>query len=103
MSHQIQQCKHGVVYSQCRCPTPNKHIDIVDCTWTSCEVGEDELLEEIAELIILDHAKDIEYSSVMEMVWDDLHLADLTEEERDERLTKIDKLIQKAKVTVTFK
>jgi hypothetical protein len=30
-SHQIEKCKHGRIVSQCRCPVPNKRVDIVPC------------------------------------------------------------------------
>ncbi len=50
MSHEIQQCKHGVLYSQCRCPGPNKTMRIVSCAWTKCNVHESLTDEEITQL-----------------------------------------------------
>lgn len=29
--HHINKCKHGVVMSQCRCPSPNKTVNLVQC------------------------------------------------------------------------
>jgi len=63
----------------------------------------DELLKEVAELIILSHAKDIEYISIREMSYDDLDMQDMSYEEQDDTWNKLYKLIQKAEVTVTFK
>jgi hypothetical protein len=31
MGHFIEQCEHGLVGAQCRCPDPNKEIKVVDC------------------------------------------------------------------------
>lgn len=31
MSHYIQKCKHGKVISQCRCPSPDKFVQIIRC------------------------------------------------------------------------
>jgi hypothetical protein len=30
--HRITQCMHGVVFSQCRCPAPNKRVITVACS-----------------------------------------------------------------------
>lgn len=32
--HHINKCKHGVVMGQCRCPSPNKTVNIVHCVHT---------------------------------------------------------------------
>lgn len=62
----------------------------------------EELLREVAEQIILDHATDIEYSTVREMSYDELDMADRTDEEQDEIWRKLDKIIRSAKITVEF-
>jgi hypothetical protein len=61
-----------------------------------------EILQEVAELIILDHATDIEYSTVREMSYDELDMADLSEVEQENVWHRLDKLIRSAKVTVEF-
>jgi len=30
-THYAVQCIHGTIVSQCRCPSPSKHVTIVDC------------------------------------------------------------------------
>jgi len=62
MSHQIQRCKHGVLYSQCRCPSPNRQVTIVPCTWTTCTERSpksltDSEIEEIAYAEIFQSAR----------------------------------------------
>lgn len=29
--HMVMKCKHGKVVRQCRCPSPDKTVRIVDC------------------------------------------------------------------------
>ena len=31
MTHFMEQCKHGIVYAQCRCPSPEKTVRRVPC------------------------------------------------------------------------
>lgn len=30
--HQRSECKHGFVHAQCRCPSEDKYVQIVDCS-----------------------------------------------------------------------
>ncbi len=30
-THFIQKCRHGVVVAQCRCPSPDKLVHLIDC------------------------------------------------------------------------
>lgn len=62
----------------------------------------EQVLQEVAELIILDHANDIEYLSIREMSYDELDMQDMSDDDRSEVWLKLDKLIRSAKVTVEF-
>ncbi len=108
MAHFIEQCRHGKVYSQCRCPSPSKSIKRVSCELAGCKVKEripDSEIKRIAEDIILSHADDIEYLSITEMTSDMLAevgwLSDSTDEE-EAIWHRVDDMIGKAKITVTF-
>lgn len=45
MSHYVNECMHGLVISQCRCPDKNKVIHLVDCPDTP---GHDNTVEQEA-------------------------------------------------------
>lgn len=62
----------------------------------------DEDLKNIASYIIVSHTKDIEYLSLWEMTEKQLSSSDLTPDELEEIVNKIDNLISKAEVIVEF-
>ncbi len=62
----------------------------------------EELLKEVAEIIILDHANDIEAMPIREMSYDQLDMQDMTYDEQDEVWHKLYALVRSAKVTVEF-
>lgn len=41
--HFRNECKHGVVVTQCRCPDPNKTVNIVDCPPSCANAGGEEV------------------------------------------------------------
>lgn len=57
---------------------------------------DDDMCREMAERIVLSHAEDVEYLSVVEMT------TELAPEAEDADFRAIDSLIRKAKVTVTW-
>ncbi len=60
----------------------------------------EELLKEVAEMIVLDHANDIEAMSIREMSYDELDMQDMTDDEQDEVWHNLYALVRSAKVTV---
>jgi hypothetical protein len=62
----------------------------------------EQLLKEVAEMIVVEHTKDIEYLSIVEMSYDELDMQDMSEEDREATWRKLDKLVNSAKVTVEF-
>jgi len=58
--------------------------------------------KELARRIILDHAQDVEFLSISEMTEDDADEERLTPDQHDQLCRKIDKLISKATVTVSW-
>jgi hypothetical protein len=70
----------------------------------SVEIPDSEI-KRIAEDIILSHAEDIEYLSITEMTSDKLEAAEWpieTSEEEEAIWHRVDKMISKAVVTVSF-
>lgn len=63
---------------------------------------DDSTIREQARNIILDHAKDIEYLSIGEMIGDLDQFSGLPEEEFDRAQGRIDKMIRNAVVTVSW-
>jgi hypothetical protein len=63
---------------------------------------DDGTIREQARRIILDHAKDIEYLSIGEMIADLDEFSGLPEDEFDRAQGRIDKMIRNGTVTVTF-
>lgn len=63
-------------------------------------MSETRTAREIAEYIILDHAKDVEWGSIGDMTGDEYEA--LGEEAHEQLCREVDDLISKAVVTVTF-
>lgn len=57
--HFINRCKHGVVQSQCRCPSPNKRVTIVACS-PGCEENNEDPLARLPEAMFNAQEKRIE-------------------------------------------
>lgn len=62
----------------------------------------EELLKEVAEMIILAHTTDIESISIREMSYDEFNMQDMTEDEQDAIWHRLYALVRSAKVTVEF-
>ena len=61
-----------------------------------------EELKSIASDIILSHTEDIEFLTVWEMTEDRLPFEELDMEDMEKTVNRVDELIRKARVTVTF-
>jgi hypothetical protein len=62
----------------------------------------EEIAKEVAEMIILAHADDIEAMAIREMSYEELDMQDMSEDEQDKIWHSLYALVRSAKVIVEF-
>lgn len=111
--HFREECEHGVVITQCRCPGPSTAIGPCPewCPYYNDQPESNEELDSnalttLAEHIVLSHTEDIEFLSVWEMMDDRFRdneaYKKLTDRQQHELALRVDNIIRSAIVTVTF-